>query len=145
MIQVWWTIFSITTNQSPVLRPLYRSTCTSRHLQLRTGGFYWCKVLLPAVPAYPCWRQPAHSDYGEDAGVLRNSVIYTVSTPHLFSITKTSWTQSIHQTNKYAPQNQVVEHSKESFLSASHLTPSEQQCWYQAAHPVTHKHHLNTS
>jgi len=31
------------------------------------------------VPACPCWRQPAHSDYGEDAGVLLNSVIYTVS------------------------------------------------------------------
>jgi len=43
----------------------------------RTGGFCWCKVL---VPACPCWRHPAHSDYGENAGVL-NSVIYTVSVP----------------------------------------------------------------
>jgi len=28
-------------------RPLYRSTCVSRYLQLRSGGFCWCKVLLP--------------------------------------------------------------------------------------------------
>ena len=41
----------------------HRSICVSRHLQLRTGGFCWCKVLLPTCP---CWRQPAHSDYGED-------------------------------------------------------------------------------
>jgi len=34
------------------LWPLYRSTCVSRHLQLRTGKFCWCKVLLPACP---CW------------------------------------------------------------------------------------------
>jgi len=25
-------------------QPLYRSTCVSCHLQLRTGGFCWCKV-----------------------------------------------------------------------------------------------------
>ena len=42
-----------------VLRKLYRSTCVSWHLQLRTGGFCWCRVLLPACP---CWRQPAHLD-----------------------------------------------------------------------------------
>jgi len=40
------------------LQPLYTSTCLSRHLQLRTGGICWCKVLLPVCP---CWRQPAHS------------------------------------------------------------------------------------
>ena len=34
--------------QPPVLQPLYRSTCVSQHLQLRTG--VWCKVLLPACP-----------------------------------------------------------------------------------------------
>ena len=61
-----------------VLRPLYTSSCVSRHLQLRTGGFCWCKVLLPACL---CWRQPAHSDSGEDAGVLVNGVIYAVSVP----------------------------------------------------------------
>jgi len=37
---------------------LYRLSCISKHLQLRTGGFCWCKVLLPTCP---CWRQPAHS------------------------------------------------------------------------------------
>jgi len=31
-----------------VLRPLYRTTCISRHPQSRTGGFSWNKVLLPA-------------------------------------------------------------------------------------------------
>jgi len=31
----------------------------SQHLQLRTGGFFWRKVLLPACP---CWQQPAHLD-----------------------------------------------------------------------------------
>jgi len=29
-----------------MLWPLYRSTCVSGHLQLGTGGFCWCKVLL---------------------------------------------------------------------------------------------------
>jgi len=51
-------------------------TSVSRHLQLRSGGFFGCKVLLPTCS---CWQQPVHSDYGEDAGVLLNSVIYTVS------------------------------------------------------------------
>ena len=36
------------------------------------------KVLQPACP---CWQQPVHSDYGEYAGVLLSSVIYTVSIP----------------------------------------------------------------
>ena len=40
------------------LWPLYRSVCVSRHLQLWTGGFCWCKVLLPP---YPCCQHPAHS------------------------------------------------------------------------------------
>jgi len=35
-----------------------QAKCISQHLQLRTGGFCWCKVLLPACP---CWRQPVHS------------------------------------------------------------------------------------
>ena len=47
------------TNKRPVLWPFYRSTCVTRHRQLRTGGFCWCKVLLPICP---CWWQPAHSD-----------------------------------------------------------------------------------
>ena len=37
-----------TRTTTTVLRPLYRSTCVSQHLQLRTAGFSWCKVLLPA-------------------------------------------------------------------------------------------------
>jgi len=38
---------NIPTTTTTVLRPLYRSTCVSRHLQLRTGGSCWCKVLCP--------------------------------------------------------------------------------------------------
>jgi len=34
-----------------------KSTCVSRHLQLRTGGFCWCKV-----PACLFWGQPAYSE-----------------------------------------------------------------------------------
>ena len=41
---------SNTATTSTILRPLYRSTCISRHLQLRTGGYCWCKVLLPGCP-----------------------------------------------------------------------------------------------
>ena len=37
-----------TTTTATVLWPLYRSVCVSRHLQLRTGGFCWCKVLMSA-------------------------------------------------------------------------------------------------
>ena len=39
-----------TTTTTTVVRPLYRSTCVSRHLQLRTGAFCCCTVLLPACP-----------------------------------------------------------------------------------------------
>ena len=51
--------FNTTVTDSTVLQPLYKSTCVNRHLQLRTGWFCWCKVLLPECS---CWRQPAHSD-----------------------------------------------------------------------------------
>jgi len=37
----------IATTTTTILRTIYRLTCVSRHLQLRTGGFCWCKVLLP--------------------------------------------------------------------------------------------------
>ena len=47
------------TSTTTILQPLYRSTCISRHLQSRTGGFCWCQVLLSA---FPCWRHPVHSD-----------------------------------------------------------------------------------
>ena len=80
-----------------ILRPLYRSTCISQHLQLRSGGFCWCKVLLPACP---CWQQPVHSDYGEDAGVLLNSVIYTTSIP-LHSTTSRTQLLLLHDKQGY--------------------------------------------
>ena len=48
-----------TTTTTAVSWPLYRSTCIIRHLQSRTGGFCWCKVLLPTCP---CWWETAHSD-----------------------------------------------------------------------------------
>jgi len=40
-----------TTTRTAVLWQLYRSTCVSSHLQLTTGGFCWCKVLLPDANA----------------------------------------------------------------------------------------------
>jgi len=52
-----WTTTTTTTIPQPLCT--YRSTCVNRYLQLRTGGFCWCKILLPVCP---CWRQPAHSD-----------------------------------------------------------------------------------
>jgi len=63
-------------NTVTVLQLLYRSTCVIQHFQLRTRGFCWCKVLLPMCP---CRWQQVHSNKGEDAGVLFNSVIHTVS------------------------------------------------------------------
>jgi len=38
---------------------VYKSTFVSRHHQLRSGRFCWCKVLLSACL---CWRQPVNSD-----------------------------------------------------------------------------------
>ena len=38
------------TTTTTVLRPLYTSNYIGQHLQLRTGGFCWCKVLLPTCP-----------------------------------------------------------------------------------------------
>jgi len=55
-----WKAHTTKTTTTIVLRPLQMSTFISWHLQfLRTGGFCWCKVLLPACP---CWQQPAHTD-----------------------------------------------------------------------------------
>jgi len=51
-------INTATTTTTTILQPLYRKTCINRHLQLRTGGFCWSKVLLPACP---CWWQLVHS------------------------------------------------------------------------------------
>jgi len=51
------SVITTSTTTITILRPLYSSTCVSRHLQLRTGGFCRCKVLLPTCP---CWRQPVH-------------------------------------------------------------------------------------
>ena len=69
-------------NQPPVLWRLYRSTCISWHLQLRTGWFCWCKILL-LVCIY--WWQAAHS---EDAGVFLNRVIYIVLHTAFVSMSK---------------------------------------------------------
>ena len=41
-----------------ILQSLYRSTCVSRHLRLKTGEFCCSNVLLPKWP----WHQPEHSD-----------------------------------------------------------------------------------
>jgi len=65
-----------------VLWPLYRSTGVSQHPKLRSGGFCWSKVLLPA---WLCWQQLAHSDYGKDAWVL-NGAPCTISIPYLLGV-----------------------------------------------------------
>jgi len=43
---------STTATTTTVFRPLYTPICISQHLQLRTGVFRWCRVLLLACP---CW------------------------------------------------------------------------------------------
>ena len=61
-----------------VLRPLCRSTCVSRHLQLRTGGFCCCKVVLPMCPC----DSNQHIRIREKALEFSlSSVIYSVSIP----------------------------------------------------------------
>ena len=40
---------TMTTTTTTVWRPLYRWTCVSRHLQLRTGGFYWCMLEFSSI------------------------------------------------------------------------------------------------
>ena len=60
LVTCWAVVRNIVmTTTTTVLQVLYRSTCISWHFQLRTGGFCWCEVLLPACP---CWRRPAYSD-----------------------------------------------------------------------------------
>jgi len=40
----------------------------------------WSILLVQSFTAHmPCWRQPVHSNKGDNAGVLRNSDIYIVS------------------------------------------------------------------
>jgi len=39
-----------TIHNTTILQPLYRTTCISLHLQLRTAGFCWSKVLLHTCP-----------------------------------------------------------------------------------------------
>jgi len=54
-----------------ILRPLY-----NWRTQSGTGGFC-CSKVLPR--ARPNWQELAHSDEGEDARVLLNSVTYIIS------------------------------------------------------------------
>ena len=49
-VELFEVMWSITATTTTVLRPLYRSTCISHYLQLRTGRFCWCKILLSACP-----------------------------------------------------------------------------------------------
>ena len=81
----WYRLTGVVPDKGPlngcVCVCVYRSTCISQHLRLRTGGFCWCKVLLPA---WSCWQQPVHSDW-EDVGVL-NSVVHTVSVAKIFFV-----------------------------------------------------------
>jgi len=72
-VSMWYV--TTTTTTTTILWPLYRSTCISQHLQLRTGGFCWCNVLLLACP---CWLQPAHSEDVE----FSSAVVATLSLYH---------------------------------------------------------------
>jgi len=60
------------------LQPLCRSTYGRWHPQLKTGRFCCSKILLPVTP---CWWQLAYLHQGEDARVLPNGVINTISVP----------------------------------------------------------------
>ena len=57
LAQTWRTTTTV------VLWPLYKSTCIIRHLQLRTGGFCWCKVLLPVSPCCRHWLDKVHKKF----------------------------------------------------------------------------------
>jgi len=53
VLPFWYRLTRVVPDKGAVKRVcVYWSTCFSQHLQLRTGGFCWCKVLLPACP---CW------------------------------------------------------------------------------------------
>jgi len=94
VLPFWYWLTQVVPEKGPLNGCAYRSTCTSQQLQLRTGGFCWCEVLLPACPF---WWHPAHSDYGEDVVVLINSVINNVSLHGL-------------QGGKQSPYNKQREH-----------------------------------
>jgi len=51
-----------TTTTTTILWLLYTSTCVSRHLQLRTGGFRWCKVFTGRMPFLPPNQQPQSTE-----------------------------------------------------------------------------------
>ena len=85
--------YSVVSALPAILWPLYRSTCVSRHTQLRTGGFCWSKVLLPTCP---CWQQLVHFNYGADARVLLNRVTCTISVLQ---------PQSLHQITNHTPHS----------------------------------------
>ena len=82
VLPFWYWLTCLVTDKGPlnvcVCVCVYRSTCVSQHLQLRTGGFCSCKVLLPACP---CWRQPAHLDQAEEMESSSTVLSYTVSIP----------------------------------------------------------------
>jgi len=68
-------IITIMTTATTILWPLYRTTCASRHPQLRCGGLWWssftaCMPLLMATSA---------STLVEDTAVLPSGVTCTVS------------------------------------------------------------------
>ena len=66
----------VAVQQNHFLYLLYRSTCISHHLQLRTGRFCWCKLLLPSCP---CWRQPGSKTLDFSSTVLSTLSLYLKS------------------------------------------------------------------
>jgi len=91
-----------------VLWPLYRTTCVSRHPQLRTGGFCWSRVLLPTRP---CWWQLAHLDSREYARVLLNGITYIISI---------AWINASNYTINFL---NILENKKETTTTTTVLRP----------------------
>jgi len=101
---------TVTTNT--VLWPLCSQPALADTFNLRTGGFRWCKVLLPHALADNNQRIPVrektlhhaivvvHATIGEDAGVLLNSVIYIVSVQY-----NTNCSNNKNISNVFGPPN----------------------------------------
>lgn len=62
--------------------------------QLRTGGFWWSTILLPA---YTCWWQLVHSSKGDDAKVLLSGITYIIFRPY---ITQSPYRKYVHITTR---------------------------------------------
>jgi len=79
----FWLSDNINKTKTNILQPLHMSSCVRQHSQLRTGGFYWSQILLPACH---CWWEVVHSYYRKFTRALLSSVTYTISFSTPFQI-----------------------------------------------------------